>query len=1007
MKRLFTLTGRLIALGIVLILFISVAHAQNVNIKGMVSDSTTNEPLYSVNIVQKGTINGVVSDFDGNFSLSVPRGSIVVFSYIGYQTREIQVNENNSNLKIRLQSSARVLDDLIVIGYSVQKKTDKTGAVSNVQATELVGGTVTDPVQGLQGKAAGVSVTKKGGDPNAGFSIQIRGASGFNSNTQPLYVIDGVPGADPTAISPADIESINILKDAASTAIYGSRGSNGVIIITTKKGVPGSSNVPGGNTRVSIGSQVSFDQVARKLDILDAQGMRDFANILLQEALPANPNYTVDSVFTDGGASTDWQDEIYRTGISTSTNISLSGGNQHSSYFTSVTHANWEGIMLGTAKQRTTARVNVTHNALDDKLRLSGNLMTSFENNDYEDYGGWGKSDIIYQAISRNPTDPVLNDDGSYYQTSRVFNYENPLAIINEITNNRDAKRMLGNFRADYTFMPGLVGSVNTGYMRNDHTSNYFRPANLYASADNGFSKKSYENSTQKLIEITANYNKVLKEVHNLDVLAGYSWQESVYSGFYAQGGDAQSEYAGPDNLAVMNDVKWGDIGSWKGQWNLIGFFGRFQYNYNGKYYLTGSIRRDGSSKFGINNKWGWFPTVAAGWTLTEEPFMKGWENLDQLKLRASWGIAGNQEIGEYRSMVVWEPSGKAINPETGQEVITFRPAWNANPDLKWEETSEFNVGIDFAFGNYKYSGSLEAYHKKTSDLLGEYNVPVPPNLASKTFANSGSLSNTGVELYLQAFLIDKKNLLWKSSITMAHNTSKIIDLGEYFNEEDGVRKEGFISGRGMVGEEYYVTGILVGEKIGAFYLPVYVTMQGGEFIYKSINGGFTDNLSEAKREIVGCAAPILEVGWSNSLTIKKNWMLDFSFRSMIGNKVYNATAMFFDNPGNLPSLNALPEALDWREEGRTSGSKIADFYVEDASFLKLDYIALSYKLPRAKLGKFHDISISLSASNLFTLTGYSGIDPETSISGLSFGIDQYNVYPKTRSVSMGIKADF
>ncbi len=1001
---------RMYAVTWLIVLSAFTAGAQNVTVGGVVSDSTSGAALFAVNILQKGTSNGVISDINGKFTLTVPKGATLIFSYIGYLTKEVVIQEG-TQLTIRMQYATTRLDDLIVIGYSTQKKTDKTGAVSNVTAEELVGGVLTDPVQGLQGKASGVSVTKKGGDPNSGFSVQIRGASGFNSNTQPLYVIDGVPGADPTAISPADIESINILKDAASTAIYGSRGSNGVIIITTKKGVAGSGK---GQTfsKVELSSQVSVDRVAKKLNVLSAAEMRNFANTLLQEALTEHPDYTVDSVFTDGGASTDWQDVIYRNGISTSSTLSLSGGHANSTYFGSVTRSNWQGVMHGTEKDRTTARLSVTHKALAEKLVLSGNLITSFENNDYEDYGGWGKSDIIYQALSRNPTDPVYNkdvnnSDSGYYQTNRVFNYENPMAIINEITNQRAAKRMLGNIKADYEILPGFIGSVNLGYIRNDHNNDYFRPANLYATADNGFGRKSYENNTQKLVEVTGTYTRVFNKVHNLNVLGGYSWQESVYSGFYAQGGDAQSEFAGPDNLAVLNDVKWGDIGSWKGQWNLIGFFGRVQYNYNGRYYITGSLRRDGSSKFGKNNKWGWFPTAALGWNLLEEDFMKGLKSFDQLKLRVSYGIAGNQEIGEYRSLVVWEPSGVAINPETGQEVITFRPAWNANPDLKWEETSELNVGIDFSLLKNRLNGSLEGYYKKTKDLLGEYTVPVPPNLATKTFANSGSLQNIGVELFMQYFAIDNRNFSWKTSGTIAHNTSKILDLGSYFNEEDGVRKEGYISGRGMVGDEYYLTGIIVGEKIGSFYLPIYKSLQEGEFIYESKNGGYTDNLSEAKREIVGCAAPWLELGWSNSFTLYRNWTVDLAFRSMIGNKVYNATRMFFDNPGNLPSLNSLPDAIDWRDDGRTSGSKIADIYLEDASFVKLDYLAVAYKLPLRKVNNISGLSIYLSSNNLFTITGYSGIDPETTISGLSFGIDQYNVYPKTRSVSIGFKATF
>ncbi|MFZ4572589.1 MAG: SusC/RagA family TonB-linked outer membrane protein, partial [Bacteroidales bacterium] len=727
---------------LIALLFVSGAvglNAQNLDVNGVISEAGTGELLVGATVLQKGTTNGTVCDVMGNYKISVPKGATLKFSLIGYLTQEIVV-EKAGKLDVSMAVQVTTLDDFIVIGYSTQKKTDKTGAVSTVKADDLNGGVITNPIQAMQGKAAGVLVTKKGGDPSENFSVRIRGASGFSSNTQPLYVIDGIPGVDPNIVSSDDIESFNILKDAASTAIYGSRGSNGVIIITTKKGkragpAAEGDKTDGSFTNIEFNSQFSIEQVSKKLNVLSATQMRDFANTLFQKAVVTHPNWTVDSVFIDGGASTDWQNEIYRLGVSTTNSLSFSGGNKHNSYLASVTNSNWQGTMKGTGKEQTTARISVTQKALKDHLTLSANIMGAFEKNDYENYGGWNKDDIIYQAISRNPTDPVYNSTGGYYQSSRVYSYENPIAIINEVTNNRNAKKFLGGLKADFEIIDGLVASVNVGYIHDDNTTNYFRPANLYSSADNGYGKKQYNSNTQKLIELTGVYNKTFKKNHNFNALLGYSWQESVYSGFYSQGGDAQSTYAGPDNLAVLNDVKWGDIGSWKGQWNLIGFFGRVQYNFASRYFISASLRRDGSSKFGANNKWGWFPTTAIGWSLDQEKWLKDVKWLNQLKLRASYGISGNQEIGEYRSLVLWEPSGKAINPETGQEVITFKPAWNSNPDLKWESTSEVNVGVDFAFFNSRLSGSLEVYYKITSDLLGEYTGPVPPNLASKTFA--------------------------------------------------------------------------------------------------------------------------------------------------------------------------------------------------------------------------------------------------------------------------------
>jgi len=983
--------------------FATQAYAQDIQVTGKVTDAKDKSTLPSATVLIKGTTSGILTDMDGNFTIKVKSGAILVFSFIGYIPQEVLIT-NQKTLNISLAQEATMLEEVLVIGYGTQKKTDRTGAIAHVTAAELNQGSLSDPIQGLQGKASGVIITKKGGDPNAGFAVKIRGSAGFDSNTQPLFVIDGIPNADPTSIAPEDIESYNILKDAASTAIYGSQGANGVIIITTKKG---SSKGKNGGALISFNSKTSFDKVANTLNVLSADELRDFAKLKLQDALIEHPKWTVDSIFLDGGHNTDWQKEIYRTGITVDNNLSFSGGSETSTYYASITHANWQGVMKGTEKERTSAKLNLSHKAFDNKLTLTGNITTSFENNDYENYGGWGKDDIIYQALSRNPTDPVYNANGSYNKTQREFNYENPLATINSVTNIRDSKSYSGNLKADMIVVKGLTASINTGYFRNDNESNYFRPANMFASADNGFGRRSYSNNYQKLFEATLNFVKKFDN-HNMDAIGGYSWQESGYNGFSAQGTNAQSPYTGPNNLGTLVDVKYGDISSYKGMSKLIGMFARAQYNYNSKYYASVSIRRDGSTKFGSNNKWGLFPTAALGWNLQDEAFLRGIKWIDQLKLRGSYGVSGNQAIGEYRSQVAWVPGGLAINPETGQQVISFQPAWNANPDLKWERTAEVNIGIDFAFLNKRFSGSLEVYQKNTSDLLGAYSVPVPPNLARTTFANSGSIQNRGIELFVQTFIVNKTNFSWKTSITASHNKSEFTDLGRFATDESGIRHEGFISGRGMVGEEYWVTGVAVGHEVGAFYLPKYVTLLDGSFIYVSKTGGFTAVLSEAQREFVGSANADVELGWSNSFNFLNNWSADLAFRSMIGNQVYNATKMFFDYPGNMPSLNGLPEATDWYKQGRTkTGSTIADKYLENASFLRLDYISIGYNVNIEKYKWISSLKLFVVANNLFTITGYSGIDPETSMSGLSYGIDQYNVYPKTRTITFGINASF
>lgn len=972
----------LVAMGLICMIGI---QAQQRTITGNVKDAADGSALPGVSVVVKNTTQGTITSFNGDFTIEAEQGRTLVFSFIGYKSQEVTIT-NQTSINVSLSQDVQDVEEVVVIGYGVQKKSDKTGAVTQIKADELNRGALTDPIQSLQGKASGVMITKKGGDPNSGFSVKIRGASGFDSNTSPLYVIDGIPGVDPTTVAPEDIETFNVLKDAASTAIYGSRSSNGVIIITTKKGKEGKGTV-------QFNANVSIENVAKKLDLLSADELRAYAK----------DNF---SNFNDGGANTDWQDQIFRTGTSQNYNLNFAGGTSETNYYASLTYSDWEGVMRGTSKERTIGKINISHKALNNRLTLTGGISTTFENNQYQDYAGYDKNHILYQAYSRNPTDPVYNADGSYYKVGREFNYENPLSVINNIENLRDAKRINTNLKADLMIIEGLIGSVNVGYMRNDHENSYYRPKTVYTNPDTGHASKGYNNNSQKLFEGLLNYSTSMNNLHNIDLLAGYSWQESIYSNFFAKGDNPQSDFIKYNNLGALLDVTRESIGSGKGMWRLIGFFARAQYNYDSKYFVSGSIRRDGSSKFGKNNKWGWFPTAAIGWTMSREEFLADTEWLSNLKVRASYGVSGNQEIGEYRSIYPFGPSGTATDPETGKPVIPFVPAWNSNPDLKWEETTEVNLGIDFGFLQNRISGSIEIYKKTTDDLLGNFAVPVPPNLADRTFANSGKLENKGIEFNAQIIAIDNRNFKWKTALSVSHNKQTMKDLGR-FSPADGVRKEGYLSGRGLIGDENWVTGIMKGEEFGSFYVPVYMGLdEQGKMQFKSKTGGVTTELGQAQREIVGSATPDVEIGWSNNFTIYKNWTVDLAFRSLIGNDVYNATRMFFDTPANIPNLNGHPDAIKWAKAGRTVGPRVCDLYVEDASFLRLDYVNIGYNF-NLKNNWINSLKVSVAANNLFTLTKYSGVDPETSVEGLSYGIDQYNVYPKARTFTFGVSATF
>lgn len=985
---------------LILILVLSVAFGQQeVTLTGTVTDSQSGEMLPGVNIAIKGTTKGSITDVDGKYTLSAPADATISFSFLGYLTQEVVVG-SQTVVDIKLVPDVAQIEEVILIGYGTQKKSDKTGAVAHIGSEDFKGGVLTDAVEAMQGKVAGVLITKKGGDPNSGFSVKIRGAAGFDSNTDPLYVVDDVAGVDPTAIAPEDIESYTILKDAASTAIYGSRGANGVVFITTKKG-------KAGKGQVNFNTKISFDQVAKRFDILSADELRGFVNDVNSNAMTSK-----DSIkFNDGGGNTDWQDQVFRTGITQTHNLSFSGGNENSAYYAGITHANWEGVMKGTQKERTTLKLNLNHTTLNNKLNLAANITQMFENNDYENYDGFDKDDIIYQMITRNPTDPVYDSIGNYYEAGREFNYQNPLSIIDGVTNDRQAKKFIGNLKTDITILKGLVGSVNIGYIREDSKSNYYAPNGVFADNSVGNARNGYDNEYAKILETTLNYNKEIGANHTITAIGGYTWQENIFEGFAAKGRNPASPYAAGSNLGVLMDVQRDDISSYKRMSRLIGYFGRLQYNYNSKYYLSASLRRDGSTKFGKNNKWSTFPTISLGWNLHNEGFLSSVMWLSQLKLRGSYGESGNQEIGEYRSVIIYTPKLLLKDPETGKDVLTFAPEHNQNPDLKWETTKEYNVGLDFGVYRNRINGTIEGYYKLTEDLLGEYtDLAVPPYPTNRIWRNAGTLENKGIEIIITANVIQKQNITWKSTLTGSYNKTKYLDLGETYDAGTNaeLRKVGYLSGRGLVGDENYVSAVLEGEERGAFYLPVYVrTSDDGAFLYESVTGGIDRDVTKAKRQVVGSPLPDYELGWTNNFGFFKYWSLDFSFRALIGNDVYNATRMFTDYNGNIPNLNGSKEAIDWHYKNRETPPVVADIYVEDGSFVRLDNLIISYSPPLKSNKLIKTLKFFISGNNLFILTNYSGVDPESSYNGAAFGIDQYNTYPKTKSYSLGLNASF
>ncbi len=966
---------------------IATAWGQTGGVRGVVTDRSTGETLPGANVLITGTLTGASTDFDGKYLLeNLQPGQIQIeASFVGFlpttQTVTIVAGQTIT-VNFALGIDAIVLEETVVIGYGVQRKSDRTGAVASLNANEMVGGVLTDPLGGIQGKIAGVTVTKKGGDPNAGFDVKIRGASSLATGTSPLYVVDGVPGVDPSTIAPEDIESWNVLKDASSAAIYGSRGAHGVIIITTKRG----SQMKKGS-EINFNSYISIDQVSNRLQLLSADQVRKYV---------ADNNIVN---FSDGGANTNWMDEIYRRGMSQNYNLAISGNDENSSYRASISHNNFDGVMIGSNKERTIARLNLDQNAFDNRLKMQAGLSGTFEQNTYINYGGWGRNSIQFQAFQRNPTDPVYGPDGEYYEIERDFDYYNPIALVNEIQDERSAKRFFGFFKADLDIYKGFSAGVNLGYTRDDQESFYFEPSTLYIGKEQGYGRRAYGNFESKLLESTIRYNNDFGR-HNINFVAGHTWQEDMVTGFSAQGRGPFLNYVQSHDLSNLLSVNAGDINSYKETSKLISFFGRAMYNYGSKYYLTATIRRDGSSKFGINNRWGWFPSASAMWNIGSEDFMSGINDiLNDLRLRVSYGLSGNQNFGRYNAIEYYVRTGNTINFETGEDAVLFGFAHAANTDLKWESNAELNIGIDFGFLQDKISGSVEYFRKNTFDLLGQYSVPVPPYPVGRIFANVGQIQVNGFEMFVQAYPVRTRNFDWKTAVVFTTYKQEVVKLSNEEFEWTSQRGGG-VGGRGLVGDNTQV--VREGLPLGTWYMNEYAGLSAdGKWLFHTAAGGVTRRPEDAELRILGNAQPDFELGWSNYFTFFKDIDMSFSLRAVYGHQIFNTTRLFFGNPRLLPTLNVIEDALDEAARGLDDIPRTSSYYLEDGSFIRLDNLSIGYNL--RNVSAFKNIRVYFASNNLLTITNYSGIDPEINFSGLFFGLDQYDVYPKTRTFTFGI----
>ncbi|WP_343584290.1 TonB-dependent receptor [Flavobacterium sp.] len=960
-------------------------------ISGTVYDNT-GTVLPGASIIEVGTKNGTTTDFDGKFNLQVAVGGAIEVSFIGSTTQKIQITGNSANLEVRLQNDGYTLAEVQVVsvGYGKVKKADLTGAISTVGADELLKGTIGSTEQVLQGKVAGLSIIRPSGDPAAGSTIRLRGGTSLTASNSPLIVVDGIAGVDINVVQPSDIKSVDVLKDASATAIYGSRGANGVIMITTKSGTKGVSVVYNGQTGIGY--------VSNNLDLLSANQWRGYVR----------QNQIGDAV--DYGGNTNWQKAIEQTAISQSHTLSINSGKADSGFRTSLSYLNNEGVIKKSGLERLSGNVSAYQ-------FLGDNKEVKFDMGLFANIDKWHPIDyrIFERAYNLNPTIPVYDSEGNF--SSIVANlYQNPVEILTNRTFDNERHRLLGYFKTDVKFLNDFTATANISLEHNAVKGGTYKPsyAVMEGQTEGGYAQRTYDEYTNAQGELYVNYSKVIDK-HNIGALAGYSYLENIYQGFGAQRGGFVTDAFSYNNLGAGSNYRLGDVYSYKGKSNLVSFYARANYGYDGKYLLTATVRRDGSSRFGENNKWGTFPSASAAWRVSNEEFMsstKGW--LDNLKVRVGYGVTGNQDgIGEYKSLsILGVGSDSYYDPITKTWSLAYSPKQNPNPDLKWESTEQVNVGFDFGLFN-RITGSFEYYSKKTKDLLYTYEVPQPPYLVGTMLANVGEMSNKGVELTLNADIIRGDKFNWNANLTLGHNVQKIEKLSNPTYKTDVIYSGSLHGLAGMSGQ--YSQIIAEGYPVGTFWGFRNAGLDAnGKIQYYNAAGQVVDEsaLVDADKTDLGNIQPDLTLGIGMNFTYG-NFDLGFSGYGMFGQKALNATNMMLNDPTRLPAYN-VPDAF--LSSGITSPPKYSDYWIEDASFFRLQTLTFGYTLPlKYKKSKFR---MYVMGENLFVITGYKGVDPEIGLNaqdginqtgvmdktGLAApGIDRYNNYPRPTTISVGL----
>ncbi|TDW44644.1 iron complex outermembrane receptor protein [Flavobacterium sp. 270] len=983
--------------------------AQKTDVSGVVLDEK-GMPLPAANLLEKGTTNSAATDFDGKFKMSVSnKNAILVVSFIGFQDLTLKLDGTKSNYSIKLVPNTTNLEQVVVVGYGKGSRKNLTTSVTSIKAEELNRGAISDVGQLLQGKVSGLNISSSG-DPTKTASVVLRGVSTLNSSQGPFYVVDGVPGVDISIIAPDDIATIDVLKDAAATAIYGNRAANGVIMVTTKRGGKD-------RTQIAYNGYFGFEEVSNQLDMMNADQLRAFT-------VKNNLNFTPEN---DKGANTNWQKEILRPGRaqSSSHNLSMSGGGEHGNYTASITSLEKEGVLQKSDFSRVIARLSVEQFAFDDKVKFGLNVTNS--SSKYQNVPQ--RNTVLLQSVSYLPISPVRNADGSYFENFISTGYFNPVALIDHGTDETKTNNLVGNLTAEVKLPWGFTYNLNIAHQKltaahgefYDSYYSKYNSANFYNNPDppltktlinfgvNGSALRNNYENTNNIIESFLTWDKALGS-HKLKAVLGYSWQENTLGdGFQATSTNFPVDNVGYNNLALSNYtsvngyvVNFGDSRAYQ-KTRLIGEFARLNYNYQDKYLLQGTIRRDGGSVFGKNNQWGYFPSVGAAWRVDKENFMKNQNVFSDLKFRGSYGVTGNSSgFNAYTAQFISGSLGTFYY--NGAQIGAYGPNQAANPDLKWEKTATTNIGVDFSLLKGKITGSVDVYDKKTTDMI--FNYAVNPVLVpvGTIVANGGTMSNKGIEVSLGATPVKTANFSWNTNLNLASNKNKIVKLtNPFFIGGDSIRRVQ-PDGGGQTGSTLQI--FKEGKPLGEFFTLKYAgkNAQGVSQYYDKNNNLTTTPAIGTDYHYAGSAQPKLLLGWGNNFQYKK-FDLSVFFRGVFGNKIFNATRADLFRPSTAMTSNILVDAQD-ESPNDLNAYKYSTRFIEDGSYLRLDNMTLGYNF--GKVGRFiQSVRIYETINNVFVITKYSGIDPEVEQGGTAPGVDSNNFYPKTRTFMFGLNVIF